>query len=176
MSEQDVTVLSRPVRRFVINTGRSFDQFRKQWERAVPSWSWGTAMAEAKGGGGWPALENLSDRTAGDGLVNIATFDPSAVMRLAGHQLRAVTYLADNLVIEEGLYKHDPAVIEYLPVRLTISEQPDGDSTLTFDKPCDLFGGYAIPDLVDHAIQVEEAIANVLRKVDLPVPPELQQP
>jgi hypothetical protein len=176
MSEQDVTMVSRPVRRFAINTGRPFDQFRKQWERAVPAWSWGTAMAEAKGGGGWPALENLSNRTAADGLVNISTFDPSQVMRLAGHQLRAVTYLADNLVIEEGLYKHDPAVIEYLPVRLTISEQPDGDSTLTFDKPCDLFGGYAIPDLVDHAIQVEEAIASVLRKVDLPVPPELEKP
>ena len=176
MSEQGVSVLSRPVRRFVINTGRSYDQFRKQWERAVPSWSWGTAMSEAKGGGGWPALENLSNRTAGDGLVNIATFDPSAVMGLAGHQLRAVTYLADNLVIEEGLYKHDPAVIEYLPVRLTISEQSDGDAMLTFDKPCDLFGGYAIPDLVEHAIQVEEAIANVLRKVDLPVPPELEKP
>ncbi|WP_203718933.1 hypothetical protein [Asanoa siamensis] len=176
MSEQDVSVLSRPVRRFVIQTGRPFDQFRKQWERAVPAWSWGTAVAEAKGGGGWPALENLSNRSAGDGLVNISTFDPGPVMRLAGHELRAVTYLADNLVIEEGLYKHDPAIIEYLPVRLTISEQPDGDSTLTFDKPCDLFGGYAIADLVEHGTQVEEAIATVLRKVNLPVPPELTKP
>ncbi|HTF09497.1 MAG TPA: hypothetical protein VK659_15120, partial [Asanoa sp.] len=67
MSEQGVSVLSRPVRRFVINTGRPFDQFRKQWERAVPAWSWGTAVAEAKGGGGWAAVENLSDRTAGNG-------------------------------------------------------------------------------------------------------------
>jgi hypothetical protein len=176
MSEQEVAVLSRPVRRFVIHTGRPYDQFRKQWERAVPAWSWGTAVAEAKGGGGWPALENLSNRSAADGLVNISTFDPSPVMRLAGHELRAVTYLADNLVIEEGLYKHDPAIIEYLPVRLTISEQPGDDSTLTFDKPCDLFGGYAIADLVQHATQVEEAIATVLRKVNLPVPPELTTP
>jgi hypothetical protein len=175
MSEQGVTMLSRPVRRFVINTGRPFDQFRKQWERAVPSWSWGTAVAEAKGGGGWAAVENLSDRTAGEGLVNISTFDPGAVMRLAGHKLRAVTYLADNVVLDEKLYRHDPAVIEYLPLRLTISELPGGDdSTLTFDKPCDLFGGYAVPELVKAAREVEQALANALHAVKLPIPPELE--
>jgi hypothetical protein len=175
MSAQGVAVLNRQVRRFVINTGRPFDVFRKQWERAVPAWSWHTAVAEAKGGGGWPAVANLSDRTAGNGLVNLSTFDPSPVMRLAGHQLRAVTYLADNLVLEEELYRHDPAVIEYLPIRLTISELPgNDDSTLTFDKPCDLFGGYAAPELVKAAHGVEEAVASALRAVNLPVPPELE--
>jgi hypothetical protein len=166
-------MLSRPVRRFVIDTGRPFDQFRKQFERAVPSWSWGTAVAEAKGGGGWRAIEKMSDRTAVNGLVTIATLDPSGVMRLAGHHLRAVTYLASNLVLTEQLYKLDPAAIEYLPLRLTISELSVDDSTLTFDKPCDLFAGYAVPELVKSGRDVEQAMSSVLRAVDLPVPPEL---
>src|ERR1700754_2295849 len=158
MGEQTVAVVSRPVRRFVIHTGRPYEQFRKQWERSVPAWSWGTAVSEAKGGGGWPAVENLAERMAGKGLLNLSSFDPSSVMRLAGHNLRAVTYLADNLVIEERLFQHDPAAIGYLPLRLTISERPgEEDCTLTFDKPTDLFDGCDDAKLSEAAHEVEQA-------------------
>lgn len=172
-SEQAVAVMSRPVRRFVIDTGRPYEEFRKEWEHAVPAWSWSTAIAEAKGGGGWHALQDLSARSAVNGLVNIATFDPSTVMRLAGDRLRAVTYLTGNLVLGEALYRHDPAAIEYIPLRVTIAEVPVETSTITFDKPCDLFAAYTAPEIAVAARDVERAMSEVLRVVGLPIPADL---
>jgi len=174
MSEQAVAVVSRPVRRFVIDTRRPYDAFRKEWERAIPSVSWGTAIAEAKGGGGWRAIQDLSARTAVNGLVSIGTFDPSPVMRLAGDRLRAVTYLTGSVVLCEELYHHDPAAIEYVPLRVTISERPADTSTITFDKPGDLFAAYAPPEIADAARDVERALAAALRSVNVPVPRDLE--
>lgn len=40
----------------------------------------------------------LSDATAGNGLVNVFTFDPSPLMKLNGNTRSGVTYLTANVV------------------------------------------------------------------------------
>jgi len=42
------------------------------------------------------------------------------VMRMAGHERRAITYLMGNNVIAETMFRHDPGIILYAPLRTAI--------------------------------------------------------
>src|SRR5579871_3368423 len=117
MNANAITTVSRPVRRFTIQTGRSFDDFRAEWEAAVPAFSRDDAVKVATSGGDWDAIRALSDATAIHGFVNFFQLDPSPVMRLAGNTRRGVTYLTSSILLSEQFFRHDPAIMLYAPLR-----------------------------------------------------------
>ena len=73
---KDVEVITRPVRQITIRTGRSWRQFRDDYERAVPLFDRLEAVGVARSGGDWEAIRQLSDVTAVNGFVNFWVASP----------------------------------------------------------------------------------------------------
>jgi uncharacterized protein (DUF302 family) len=171
---KDVEVINRPVRQITIRTGRSWRQFRDDYERAVPLFDRLEAVGVARSGGDWEAIRQLSDVTAVNGFVNFSVFDPSPVMHVNGSTGNAVTYLTGNIVKAEPGFRRQPACFLHLPLRVVIAAADDeGEATLSVDHPADLFAAYSDAALDAVAAEFCAALAALLAHLGLPVPAEL---
>jgi hypothetical protein len=157
-------------------TGRPYETFRAEYETAVPAFDRLEAIGVVNSGAGWPAIEGLSRNTAVHGFTNFFTFDPSPVMKLHGNTRRGVTYLTGNLVEAERGFRADPACFLYLPLRVVISEGPDGNAVLGLDVPADLFAVFDGEVLAAAGRQFTLAFGKLVAHLGLPVPEELSSP
>jgi uncharacterized protein (DUF302 family) len=172
---KDIHVVTRPVRQITINTGRSWPDFRAEYEQAVPRFDRLEAIGVVLSGSGWEAIQRLSTATAVNGFVNFFTFDPSPVMHLNGSVGNGVTYLTGNIVQAEPGFHEQPACFLYIPLRVVIAADGDGEAQLAIDHPADLFAVYGDSALDTVAAEFCRAFADLLRLLDLPVPVELTE-
>jgi hypothetical protein len=176
MNDAQTTITQRTVRHVAIATGRPYETFRAEYETAVPAFDRLEAIGVVNSGAGWSAIEGLSRNTAVHGFVNFFTFDPSPVMKLHGNIRRGVTYLTGNIVEAERGFGTDPACFLYLPLRVIITESPDGNAVLSLDVPADLFGVFDSEELAAVGRQFTLAFGKLVAHLGLPVPAELSSP
>ncbi len=81
------------------------------------------------------AVKQYTAEHAPHTFVNLWTFDPTPQMELFGHRMRVVTYMMGNNVIVERMFRHDPGVMLYAPLRTAIYEDADGNVHLSIDQP-----------------------------------------
>jgi uncharacterized protein (DUF302 family) len=166
-------VVPRTVRHITIETGRPYDVFRTDYEKAVPAFDRLEAIGVVASGAGWGGIRALSEATALHGFVNFFTFDPSPVMKQNGNTSRAVTYLTGNIVMAERGFRIDPSCFLYVPLRIVIAESVDGDARLSLDQPTDLFAIFHREGLDEVAVEFGRVFALLLEHLGVPVPPEL---
>lgn len=169
----EINIVTRPVRQITINTTRPWAEFRGEYERAVPMFDRLEAIGVVLSGGGWEAIKRLSAATAVNGFVNFFVFDPSPVMATNGNRGRAVTYLTGNIVEAEVGFRERPGSFLYVPLRVVIAADGDGLAQLTFDHPSDLFDAYGEPQLDAVSRSFAGLFAALLKQLNVAVPPEL---
>jgi hypothetical protein len=167
------TVRPRVVRHVSIDSGQPYEAFRAAYETAVPAFDRLEAMGVVRSGAGWSGVTALSDATAGAGLVNVFTFDPSPLMKLNGSTRDGVTYLAANIVRAERGFRIDPASFLYIPLRIMIAETDHGTGQISFDLPADLMAVFGRSDLDDVGAGANRTLAGLLKHLEVPVPAEL---
>jgi hypothetical protein len=172
MPDPQVTITPRTVRHVAIATGRPYETFRAEYETAVPPFDRLEAIGVVASGAGWPAIESLSRNTAVYGFVNFFTFDPSSVMKLNGNTRRGVTCLTGNIIEAEKGFRVDPACFLYLPLRVIISESPEGNAVLGIDVPADLLDPFG-EQIGAVGRQFTLAFAKLVARLGLPFPSEL---
>jgi hypothetical protein len=168
-----ITVRPRVVRHVSIDSGQPYADFRNAYERAVPAFDRLEAVGVVKSGGGWGAITALSDATAGTGLVNLFSLDPSPVMRLNGDNRQGITYLAGNIVRAEPGFHVDPGCFLYVPTRITITETEQGTGRISFDMPTDLMAVFDHPRLDALGAGTSKTLGTLLERLGVPVPPEI---
>src|SRR3954467_14802440 len=109
------------VNRFVIDSERTFDDVRLSYESLVPTIDF-TELAEVIATGDLSRVQQYTAEHAPHSFVNFWTLDPMPMMHLAGNQQRAITYMMGNNVIAETMFRHDPGIILYAPLRTAIYE------------------------------------------------------
>jgi uncharacterized protein (DUF302 family) len=171
---KDIQIVTRPVRQIAIDSGRPWGELREAYEREVPAFDRLEAIGVVLSGSGWEAIRRLSDATAVKGFVNFFTFDPTPVVRLNGSVGSGVTYLTGNIVKAEPGFREQPACFLYLPLRVVIAADEDGEARLVIDHPADLFDAYGDPALDAVAAEFCEAFADLLARLGVPVPAELR--
>jgi uncharacterized protein (DUF302 family) len=162
-----VQTTSRPVRHITLQSGRTYRDLRADYESAVPQFDRLEAIGVVLSGAGWGAIEGLSNATAVNGFVNFFTFDPSPVMKLNGNDKNATTYLAGNIVAAEPGFRADPSCFLYIPLRIVIAEGEDGNGTISFDHPEDLFAVFP-DDAQEVGRHFAGALSALLESLDLP--------
>jgi hypothetical protein len=168
-----ITIRPRIVRHVSIDSGQPYADFRAAYEAAVPAFDRLEAVGVVRSGAGWSGITALSDATAGKGLVNIFTFDPSPLMKLNGSTRSGVTYLAANIVRAERGFRVDPACFLYIPLRIMIAETGHGTGQISFDLPADLMAVFGHPGLDEVGAGAGKTLAGLLTHLGVPVPAEL---
>jgi hypothetical protein len=168
-----ITIRPRIVRHVSIDSGQPYAEFRAAYEKAVPAFDRLEAVGVVRSGAGWGGVVALSDATAGNGLVNVFTFDPSPLMKLNGSTRQGVTYLAANIIRAERAFRTDPDSFLYIPLRIMISESEQATGQISFDLPADLMAVFGQPGLDEAGAGADRTLAALLEQLGVPVPAEL---
>lgn len=162
------------VNRFVIDTDVTFDEVRERYESLVPTIDFAklTELIEA---GDLSRVKQYTAEHAPHSFVNFWAFDPTPMMKLVGHPTRAITYMMGNNVIVETMFRHDPGVMLYAPLRTAIYEDNTGRVHLSIDQPSTRFASFGDSRIAEVGVQLDVKLAALLHLLGLPVPAELEQ-
>ncbi|MFF4055487.1 DUF302 domain-containing protein [Streptomyces sp. NPDC001668] len=89
---------------------------------------------------------------------------------MAGHARRCTTYLMGNHTIAERMYRHNPGVMLYAPLRTAIYESRDGRVWFSVDQPSTRFSSFADPEIADVGAELDGKLAELFTALGLVVP------
>ncbi len=166
--------VERLAHRLDVPSGQTFAELRQRFEEAVPAYDMQLFAGFVADQADWATVVKTTDQIAPHGFLRYWTVDAGPVMSLAGNTLGCASYLMGNHVIAQRMYRHDPGVMLYAPLRVAIHEDADRNAWLSLDRPSDQFGSFGRPEIAAVGRELDGKVADLLRHLDLTVPPELR--
>jgi hypothetical protein len=172
----DVASFPHQVTRLIFDTGQPYQEFRAQYEDAVPELNPKRLAAFAERGAPWPEVVADADASAPHGFLIYWRSDLTPVMSLAGDPARCTAYLMGNHTIAEQMYRHDPAVMLYAPLRTAIYVDAANRTRFAVDKPSTVFASFASPPISQVGIELDRKLAALLDTLNVPAGGALDRP
>lgn len=164
---------SYSVNRLTVEVPASLEEFRQQYEQAVPPEPREQVEALVARDAPWSQMLELIEKEAPLGFLIYWRNDLRPVMRLAGDAAQGIFYLMGNHTIAERMYRYQPAVMLYAPLHTMIWQSPDGETRFTFDRPSDQFGSFGTPQITQVGTELDQKLAALLEHLGLRVPEQL---
>ncbi len=161
------------LRRLTIDIDVSVNEFRARYEAAVPRYPESEVKALVERRAPWQEMLDLVTRVAPLGFLLYGTTEMDPVMHLAGDGGSCVAYLMGNHTIAERMFRHEPSVMLYAPLRTVIWSPADGSARFTLDKPSDHFGSFANAAITAVGVELDRKVAALLEHLGLEVPEDL---
>ena len=165
--------ISHQVKRLTIQIDDSFDEFRNRYERAVPAFQSERFASLVERGVDWQTVLEATAENAPHDFILYWSHDFTSLMRLAGDRGRCVEYLMGNHTIAERMYRYNPAILLYAPLRTAIVEDVDKITWFTFDQPSTRFGSFNTPQITEVGVELDHKLAALLAHLDAPLPAAL---
>ena len=173
MSNSSVSAVQRSVARLTIDVGSTAPDFRLRYEDAVPPIPMDQVRELVVRQAPWQEMLDLVDAVAPHGFLIYGTTDSDPLMPLAGDEGSCVAYLMGNHTVAERMFRYEPAVLLYAPLRTAIWAGSDGAAQFTFDKPSDHFGSFGNPAVADVGVELDRKLASLLDHLGVAVPEAL---
>ena len=157
-------VLSFPhrVTRLVFDTGQPYEKFCGRYEAAVPP-------ADPRWLGDFPGRHSRWPGTAGDlhepgphGFVLYWRGDMTPLMTPAGEVRPCTAYLMGSQVIPDKIYRSNPAVMLYSPLRTLIYIGSDDRTRFAVDQPSTVLADIADPAIALLGADLDRQLADLL--------------
>ncbi|MFG1866697.1 hypothetical protein [Micromonospora arborensis] len=159
-----------------ISIDRPFEDFRQQYEQAVPAYDTAAFNALVARDAPWDdVLALMRERAPHDFLLYWSSGDLQPMMKLAGDPLRCVEYLMGNHTTAERMFRHDPAVMLYAPLRTVISDGPDGGVRFIIEQPSRALGSFGVDAIHEVGVELDRKVAALLAHLRVPVPAHLSE-
>jgi hypothetical protein len=168
-----IETVSHRVDRLTIEIDDSFDGFRNRYERAVPEFHRERFDSFIEEGVDWQTVLDATAENAPHDFILYWSGDFTSLMSLAGDRGRCVEYLMGNHTIAQKMYRYNPAILLYAPLRTAIVEDADGVTWFTVDQPSTRFGSFNTPQITQVGIELDRKLAALLEHLDAPVPAAL---
>jgi hypothetical protein len=168
-----ITTHSHEVHRLAVAVGTGFEDFRDRYEQSVPSLDSTRRAALVRAGADWDTILRTAADNAPHDFIRYWTSDVGALMRLAGDSVHCSSYLMGNHTIAERMYRHDPGVMLYAPLRTAIHQDADGTTWFSVDQPSTRFASFGDRAISDVGLELDHKLAALLQHLGAPVPPAL---
>ena len=168
-----ISTVRYTVTRLTVRVGLTPGEFQARYEQAVPPWPEDRVRALVDRQAPWQDMLALVTAAAPWGFLIYDKIDATPVVQLAGDQASGVAYLMGNHTIMERMYRHEPAVLLYAPLRTVIWGGPDGSAYFSFDKPSDQVASFASPQVAEVGLELDQKMAALLNHLSVRVPDAL---
>src|SRR5262249_39745387 len=152
------STVPRTVNRLVVDLDGPFDEFRARYEEAVPAYDL-TGVAQFSN---WDDVQADVDRAAPHGFLRYGTIEAGPLFAIAGHKARSVVSLRATHPIAETMYRHDPGIMLYAPLRTVLYEDQNGGAHFAVDQPSHQFGSFGDPDIAATGRLLDQKLAALL--------------
>ena len=162
-------IIRHEVVRLDVPVGQDYDAFRQRFESAVPAWNAdrGRELIERRA----PWQEMLADvkASAPNEFLLYWRLDLTPLMSLAGNTRRATEYLMGNHTIAETMYRHDPAVGLYVPLRCLIYESEEG-TRFAIDQPSTTLASMGRKEIATVGKDLDRKLARLFGVLGIDAP------
>jgi hypothetical protein len=158
MSNPKPRSVEHQMTRVDIPTSIAFDEFRRAFEQAAPAFDANAIRELTDKGGTWDDVKQVMGARAPHELLIYATIDATPLFSVAGYTTRAVEYLLGNHVIAETMFRHDPKVLLYAPLRILIHSDAAGQAVFSINRPSSAFGSLGIPEVSAVGISLDQKL------------------
>jgi hypothetical protein len=149
------------------------DEFRRRYEAAVPTFDADAVAELVMRKADWAEIAARTDASAPHGFLRYWTSDAGALMRRAGDPGECAMYLMGNHIIAERMYRYDPAVLLYAPLRTVCASMDSATTQFSIDRPSAVFASFPDARIAEVGVDLDRKVAALLRFLDAPVPPSL---
>jgi hypothetical protein len=170
-----IETISHRVDRLTIPIDDSFEGFRNRYEQAVPEFQRDRFDSFVERGADWPTVVAATAENAPHDFIRYWSQDFTPLMGLAGDRGRCVGYLMGNHTIAQRMYRYNPGVMLYAPLRTAIVEDADQAAWFTIDKPSTQFGSFNTPQITRVGHELDRKLAALLQHLGAPVPAALTE-
>jgi hypothetical protein len=170
VSVRTVSAVQYRVKRLTFEMQATPRDFRARFEEAVPPAPMDRLLALIERRAPWEEMVDLVLATAPFGFLVYDKTDAGLLMRSAGDTAVCVTYQIGNHIIAHRIFRHDPSVMLYAPLRAVITGDPQGAASLTLDKPSDQFRSFGNPDIAVVGVELDRKLATLLEHLNVDVP------
>lgn len=157
------------VRRLAVPLGRPYAEAIRAFEDAIPALD-ASQFADLPD---WDAVVVKADEVAPLGFVRFWSLEVPPYMEGSGSSWDCTEYLMGNQVIAEQMYRHDPAVMLYAPLRLLIQADENGDGVFVIDQPSTLFASFGDPRVAEVGRMLDSKLADVFTALGVRPPVEV---
>jgi hypothetical protein len=147
--------------------------FQQRYEEAAPPFPQAEVTALVDRQAPWSEMLELIAGSAPHGFLIYDRNDVHPLMELAGDAAYCVAYLMGNHTIAERMFRHDPRVMLYAPLRTVIWEDASGGAWFTADQPSSHFGSFGIAGVTSVGVELDRKLAALLDALDVAVPEAL---
>jgi len=159
--------------RLSVSIDAPFDDFRRRYEAAVPTYDAQAFNALVERKASWSDMLDLMDRSAPYGFLTYWSTDAQPMMSLAGATARGVEYLMGNHTIAERMFRRDPTVLMYVPLRTVITSRGNGVTHFSVDRPSSVLSSFGDDGIAAVGVELDHKVAGLLAHLDAPVPSPL---
>jgi hypothetical protein len=174
MKEMTKTATDRHFVHLDLPVEQSYDDFCRRFESAVPPFNRDHAAEFIERQAPWSEVAAEVAASAPNDFLIYWKLDITPLMSLAGNTRRATEYLIGNHVIAETMYRHDPAVALYVPLRCAIYESGEG-TRFTIDQPSTTLSSLGRDEITQVGIDLDHKLAKLLDALGLEPPAALAQ-
>ena len=167
--ESGSTAIRYEVARLEIPAPESYDDFRKRFESAVPAFDRDRAAELVEREASWSEVVDEAASAAPNDFLLYWKLDLAPLMSLAGNNRRATEYLMGNHIIAETMYRHDPAVGLYVPLRCLIYEA-DGGTRFAIDQPSSVLSSLSRDEIAQVGNDLDRKLARLFGVLGLTAP------
>jgi hypothetical protein len=160
--------------RLEIAVREDYDDFRSRFESAVPMWNRDRAADLIERRASWQDVVATAIAEAPYDFLLYSKLDLAPIMSLAGNRQRAVEYLMGNHVIAETMYRLDPGVALYVPLRCAIYESGAG-TRFSIEQPSANLSSLGRDEITAVGIGLDRKLAKLLAVLNLDSPPALTE-
>ena len=167
--------LSVPYRatRLIFDAGQPYERFRGRFEAVVPALDPRRPSESSGRHARWPHLVPEGDISSPHGFVLYWRADMAALMTEEGELRPCTGYLMGNPAIAEKIYRHDPAIMLYAPLRALIFIDADDRTRFAVDQPSTVLASFADPDIAGLGLDLDGQLAQLLDGLGLESSPVL---
>ncbi|MEV6903406.1 DUF302 domain-containing protein [Amycolatopsis sp. NPDC051372] len=159
--------------RLTIPVTTTFSDFRDSYERAVPALQADRYEQFKREQASWGLVRQATEENAPHSFIRYWGTDVASLMELAAESRPCVEYLMGNHVFAQRMFRHDPAVMLYAPLRTAIYVDHDDRTWFTIDQPSTRFDSFDDPRISQVGRELDAKLAALLEHLGLPVPAEL---
>jgi hypothetical protein len=165
-TEIGASAISRTAVRLDVAIPYGYEEFRRRFESAVPMWNRDHAVEMLERKAPWSEVAADAAASAPHDFLLYWKLDLTAMMGLAGNSHRATEYLLGNHVIAETMYRHNPAVALYVPLRCAVYETTEG-ARFTMEQPSTALSDLGHDEIALVGRDLDRKLAKLLTVLDI---------
>ena len=168
-----IDTVAHEVLRLEVHVEAPFEEFRARYEQAVPWFDARRFEELRREEASWDTVLQVTAENAPHGFITYWSSDVSPMMRLAGDRWQCVEYLMGNHTIAQKMFRYDPAVMLYAPLRTAIYEDRSGRVCFAVDQPSTRFASFGNPEIAEVGEELDRKLGALLEFLGVAVPPAL---